>query len=228
MKDIHGKAIVDYYKKSTQSPLLLHNSYGESEEMPVEVFFREPEDLSELENTAVAACRGSVLDLGAGAGAHALLLQALEFDVTALDNSPGCIETMTLSGMKKVIDQDYKLHTAKYDTILLLMNGIGLAGTLEEVPSFLKKCKQLLNEGGQILVDSSDISYLYEDGLEKPESYYGDIRYQYEYNGQKDDWFNWVYVDPKTLTELVQKTGMKIEILFTDENDQYLAKVNID
>ena len=95
---------------------------GRREEMPVEVFFREPEDLSELENTAIAACRGSVLDLGAGAGAHALLLQALEFDVTALDNSPGCVETMTLSGMNKVVDEDYKKHKSKYDTLLLLMN----------------------------------------------------------------------------------------------------------
>jgi len=225
VKDIHGKAILDYYKKSVQSPLLLHNSYGEPEEMPVEVFFREPEDLSELENTAITACRGSILDLGAGAGAHALFLQALEFDVTALDNSPGCIETMTLSGMNKVVDEDYQKHKSKYDTLLLLMNGIGLAGTLQEVPALLKKCKQLLNEDGQILVDSSDISYLYEDGLEKPESYYGNIRYQYEYNNEKDDWFGWVYVDPDTLTQIVKELGMEIEILFTDENDQYLAKI---
>ncbi|MCV9385717.1 methyltransferase domain-containing protein [Reichenbachiella ulvae] len=225
MKDLHGQAILDYYKKEDASPLLLHNSYGETEEMPVEVFFREHEDFTELENTAIGACYGSILDLGAAAGAHALFLQALKFDVTALDISPGCIDTLRMSGMKKFSNDDYKKHKGKYDTILLLMNGLGLAGKLDQVPALLKHCQSLLKEGGQILADSSDISYLYEDGTPMPDGYFGEVRYQYEYKNQKGDWFDWVYVDQDKLKEITSELGLNMEILFTDENDQYLAKI---
>lgn len=225
MKDLHGQAILDYYKKEPHSPLLLHNSYGEPEEMPVEVFFREHEDFTELENTAISECSGTVLDLGAAAGAHALFLQALEFDVTALDNSPGCIDCLQMSGMKKYVNQDYRKHKGQYDTVLLLMNGLGIAGTLDEVPNLLKQCKKMLNKGGQILLDSSDISYLYEEDIQKPEGYFGEVRYQYEYKNQRGDWFDWVYVDQNKLKEITDSIGLKLEIIFTDENDQYLARI---
>ena len=225
MKDLHGKAILDYYKGDLESTLTLHNSYGEPEEMPVEVFFREQEDFSDLENHAISMCYGKILDVGAGAGAHALFMQALEIDVAAIENSPGCITTLEKSGMKQLFDEDYQTHQGKYDTLLLLMNGLGIAGKLDQVPQFLETCKGMLNEGGQILVDSSDISYLYEDGLQKPEKYFGELSYQYEYKGEKGDWFDWVYVDQKTLTETVNAHGLQIEILFTDDYDQYLARI---
>ncbi|WP_073118603.1 methyltransferase domain-containing protein [Reichenbachiella agariperforans] len=225
MKDLHGQAILDFYKKAPEKPLMLHNSYGEPEEMPIEVFFRENEDFSELENLAITHCRGSILDVGAAAGAHALFMQALDIDVTAIDNSPGCIDTMHMSGMKKLIKEDFWKHKQKYDTLFILMNGLGLAGTLEGLDAFLLHCKSLLNEHGQILIDSSDISYLYEDGLPKPEGYYGNIRYQYEYDGKLGDWFDWVYVDQEKFKEVVASLGMEIEILLTDENDQYLARI---
>ncbi|PIB34774.1 hypothetical protein BFP72_04825 [Reichenbachiella sp. 5M10] len=226
MKDLHGRAILDYYKKETPSPLILHNSYGEPEEMPVEVFFREAEDFSELENCAIAHCYRKVLDLGAGAGAHALLLQALDFEVTALDNSPGCVETMQKSGIQHVIETDYRDHQGKYETILMLMNGLGIAGKLSGVKDLLLYCQSLMTPKGNIIVDSSDISYLYEEeGISKPEGYLGEVRYRYEYKTEQDEWFDWVYVDPETLTQIVHEIGMEIEIIMTDENDQYLAKI---
>lgn len=225
MKDIHGKAIRDYYQNKITGPLILHNSYGEPEEMPVEVFFRDQLDFSTIEHLALMECKGKVLDMGAGAGAHALVLQALGFETYALESSPGCAEVMKNSGVKNVLLEDYRLHIGKYDTLLMLMNGIGLAGTLAELPSFLSKCKKLLNPGGQILFDSSDISYLYEEELQRPAGYFGDIQYQYEYKGEKGDWFNWVYVDPHKFQEIAQAEGFVFEVLTADENDQYLAQL---
>jgi predicted O-methyltransferase YrrM len=225
LNDLHGQAILDFYKGNHESTLLLHNSYGEPEEMPVEVFFREEEDFSTLEHLALIECKGKVLDLGAGAGAHALVLQARGFDVTAIENSSGCAEVMEQSGVEKVVLQDFQKHRAKYDTILVLMNGLGLAGKLKLVPDFLTKCMTLLNPDGQILIDSSDISYLYEDGLDKPSGYYGEVRYSYEYKDQKGEWFDWVYVDQETLKTKVAEAGLTLEILHTDENDQYLARI---
>ncbi|MEQ9303156.1 MAG: SAM-dependent methyltransferase, partial [Marinoscillum sp.] len=109
-----------------------------------------------------------------------------------------------------------------------LMNGLGIAGKLSGVTKTLQKCKTLIKSNGQILVDSSDISYLYEDGnILKPQGYYGDLQYRYEYRGNKGDWFDWVYVDSATLHEEVKKVGMNMEVLTTDENDQYLALITL-
>lgn len=226
MKDIHGKAITDYYQGKAKDPLILHNSYGEPEEMPVEVFFRDQLDFTTLEHLAIMECRGKVLDIGAGAGAHALVLQSLGHEVFAMENSPGCVEVMKQSGVERVLFEEYQKHTGKYDTLLLLMNGLGIAGTLDGISPFLQKCRSLLNTNGRLLLDSSDISYLYEDGLQRPQRYYGEVRYQYEYQGKKSDWFDWVYVDQNAFSEIVKKEGLQMEILMTDENDQYLAMLS--
>ena len=126
-----------------------------------------------------------------------------------------------------VILEDYKVHDGKYDTLLLLMNGIGIAGTLNEIPEFLNSCKRLLNPGGQIILDSSDIKYLYEDNpdIEVPYPYYGDIQYQYEYKSHKGEWFDWVYADRDMLGQIVADADMNMEIITEDEFDQYLAKI---
>ena len=223
MKDIHGQAILDYYKGDLGASLLIHNNYDEPEEMPVEVFFREEMDFSVIENLALIECKGKVLDLGAGAGAHSLVLQNRRFDVTALENSAGCIQVLQQSGVNKCIKADFSAHHAKYDTVLAMMNGIGLAGTLEKVPNFLTKCMSLLHENGQLLIDSSDISYLYEEGVKQPSGYYGEVRYQYEYKGAKGQWFDWIYVDQEKLTEIVKDLGLSLELLHSDETEQYLC-----
>lgn len=223
--DVHGKAIRDYYQRKFSGPLLLHNSYGEPEEMPVEVFFRDKLDFTTLEHLALMECTGKVLDIGAGAGAFSLELQGLGFEVFALENSPGCVEVLKQSGIKNVISEDYRYHSGQYDTLVLQMNGLGIAGTIREIPAFLKTCRALLKPKGQILVDSSDIQYLYEDAPLPPTGYYGEVRYSYEYQSEKGDWFNWVYVDPKTLAPIVSSAGMHLDILHQDENDQYLARI---
>lgn len=225
MNDIHGEAIMDYYRHGSADDLLLHNSYGDPEEMPVEVFFRDQLDFSTLEHLALIECEGVILDLGAGAGAHSLALQGLGKDVTALDNSPGCCEVMRMSGVEKVIESHYLKHRAQYDTLLMLMNGLGIVGKLKELPEFFAYAATLIRPGGQILVDSSDISYLYEDGLPKPSGYFGEINYAYEYKGKRGNWFDWLYVDQEELAEACAASNLQVEILLTDENDQYLARI---
>jgi precorrin-6B methylase 2 len=224
MRDIHGKAILDYYKGDEDATLLLHTSYGEAEEMPVEVFFREEIDLSTLEHLALIECKGKTLDLGAGAGAHSLILQSRGFEVYALETSPGCLEVMQKSGVNHCIKQDFRTYKGQYDTVLVLMNGLGLAGKLENIPAFLDKCMSLLKPDGQLLIDSSDISYLYDD-IPRPKGYFGEVSYQYEYQGEKSEWFDWVYVDQNTLEEIVSGMDLSLEILITEDTEQYLARI---
>ncbi|WP_221409102.1 class I SAM-dependent methyltransferase [Reichenbachiella versicolor] len=222
MKDIHGQAIKDYYR-GEESPLLLYNSYGEPEEMPVEVFFRDEHDFTYLEHLAISACEGKILDLGAGAGTHSLFLQALGYDVEAVDNSLGCATIMRDQGIKNVIHDNYQNITKKYDTILMLMNGIGIAGKLNNIPELIEKCFNMLEPDGKIIFDSSDITYLYDSETPRPEHYYGEIRYQYEYKGEKSNWFDWVYVDSGKIQEICNRMNLSCEILTKGDDDQYLG-----
>lgn len=223
--DIFGKALIDFYKKGHHDTLWLHNSYDEPEEMPVDIFFRTEPEMPELELEALQLCKGKVLDIGAGVGSHALYLQQRDFDVTAIDISTGAVQIMQQRGVKQVVEQDFFKLTETYDTLLLLMNGIGLSGTMDGFIQFLAKAKMLLNEQGQLIFDSSDISYLYDDLPKPANKYFGEISYQYEYQGQKGAWFNWLYIDQQTLINTCAAHGWNCEIIAEDDRDQYLARL---
>ncbi|MFA6275428.1 MAG: methyltransferase domain-containing protein [Pedobacter sp.] len=225
--DVFGNALTDYYKKGKAEILWLHNSYDEPEEMPVDIFFREFEEMPDLEHKALTLCYGKVLDVGAGVGSHALFLQEAGADVTAIDISIDAVKLMQQRGIKKAIVQDVFTSIEKYDTLLLLMNGIGLTGTIAGFIDFLEKAKTLINPDGQLLFDSSDIAYLYTE-LPKPESkYYGEVSYCYEYKKQKGNWFNWLYLDQETLIRTANENGWESEIVFDDGEDQYLARLTL-
>ena len=101
---------------------------------------------------------------------------------------------MRSRGFKNVVnDSLYNKSLKKYDTLLLLMNGFGLAGTVQNIPRFLGMLKGLLNEGGKVLVDSSDVAYMKNELSQ--EGYYGEIQFCYEYKHILGEWFNWLYMD---------------------------------
>ncbi|MGI4021858.1 MAG: class I SAM-dependent methyltransferase [Janthinobacterium lividum] len=226
--DIYGQALQDFYNQQSVEKLWLNNNYGEPEEMPVEVFFRGETEMPEAELLALQLCRGKVLDIGAGAGSHALVLQDRNFEVSALEISPGAAELMKKRGVKTVLQQDiFQYKTEKFNTLLLLMNGIGLTQNLAGLDHFLQHAKQLLLPGGQLIFDSSDITYLYENLPLPKNNYFGEISYQYEYRNQQGNWFNWLYIDQKTLLKTASKNGWKCEIVYEDEMDLYLARLII-
>lgn len=225
MSDVFGKALYDHFKKVKGSRLFIHNKYGPKEEMPLDVYFRTEIEMPELELIALGKCYGKILDIGAGAGSHALFLQDLGTDVTAIDISCGAVQIMTERGVAQVFEQDIFTYSyQKFDTLLLLMNGIGLCGNIQQLRVFLQHTKTLLNPGGQLLFDSSDIAYLYEGELPAG-GYYGELWYQYGYKGQKTDWFQWLYIDQDTLIAVAHEEGWAIDIVYEDDMDQYLAKL---
>ncbi|MFD2163447.1 class I SAM-dependent methyltransferase [Paradesertivirga mongoliensis] len=221
-------ALSDQFNNDAADVLWLHNTYGGPEEMPVDVFFRDPEDMPEMELYALSLCKGKILDVGAGVGSHALVLQKAGLDVTALDISKTACDISKLRGLSQVINLDIFSHDSqKYDTILMLMNGIGLAGRLERLPALLEHCQLLLNKGGQILFDSSDISYLYDDVPFPDNKYFGELSYKYQYKGISGDWFNWLYVDKQTLEIYAAESGFKFQLLMEDDMDQYLGRLSV-
>jgi 2-polyprenyl-3-methyl-5-hydroxy-6-metoxy-1,4-benzoquinol methylase len=197
--------------------------------MPIDVFFRKPKDFQPMESYALSLCRGHVLDIGAGAGAHALYLQSKHFKVTALEISSTAVEIMKKRGLKSVVQADiFSFDEAKYDTLLLMMNGIGIAGSIEGLNKLLVKLKALLNPGGTIIFDSSDISYLYQDHPLPIAKYFGEISYRYVYKSQKGPWFDWLYIDQQKMNEIAINNGLTLEVLCEDDSDQYLALLRLE
>ncbi|MDB5061709.1 MAG: methyltransferase [Mucilaginibacter sp.] len=226
VKDIFGKALYDFFKGVKGNKLWIHNKYGPKEEMPLDVYFRIGDEMPDMELLAIERCYGKILDIGAGAGSHALILQQSGLLVTALDISGLAVNIMKERGVTNAVEGDiYNYRPEKYDTLLLMMNGIGLTGTIQQFRLFLRHANQLLNQGGQLLFDSSDIAYLYNYNIPVGDNYYGEIAYQYAYKGQKTDWFKWLYIDKNQLIATANAEGWTVEILLEDDMDQYLARL---
>lgn len=226
MNDVLGQALYDYQTRASPGKLWIHNKYGPKEEMPVSVYFRRPPNLPHQELIALQKCQGKVLDIGAGAGTHVLLLQQKGVEATALEISPKAAEVMKLRGVKSIVRKDiFKFKENTFDTLLLLMNGIGLTGNINRLRKFFRNVKKLLKPAGQMIFDSSDVAYLYDGKLPQTENYYGEIMYRYEYKKQKTDWFTWLYIDKNKLTQIAKEEGWETEILYENEFDQYLARL---
>ncbi|ATP58442.1 SAM-dependent methyltransferase [Pedobacter ginsengisoli] len=226
--DVFGEALKDQFTKPPAETLWVHNSYDEPEEMPVDVYFRGEDEMPELELTALAMCKGKVLDVGAGVGSHALILQKRGFNVTGMDISTPAVAIMKQRGLKQAIEGNiltYKEDT--YDTLLFMMNGIGLTGSIAGLKAFLQHVKGLINPDGQLVFDSSDLSYLYQEIPFPLNGYYGEVSFRYEYKSIKGNWFKWVYVDQKTLIDIARQSGWDAEIVFEDDHDQYLARLTL-
>lgn len=234
MADVFGKALQDYQKGQYTEDIKTYSSLDEEDVIPVPYLFRTFAEMPKIEQKALQLARGKVLDIGAGAGSHALYLQNKGLDVTALDSSEGCIEVCQERGVKSTVCSpilDYS--DEKYDTLLLLMNGIGLAGQLKNLSDFFQHLASLLRPKGQILLDSSDIIYMFEqdeDGgywIPNDGTYYGEVQFEMEYKGQKSEPFDWVYVDFDTLQNACESNGLDCELVISGEHFDYLAKLTL-
>jgi len=228
MKDILGQAIMDYYGYERDQILWVHDTHGPKVEMPIATYFRNEDKMPELELKALELCKGRILDIGAGAGSHALALEDRAMEVYAIEISPMAAEVMRQRGVTNAIEGNiFNYKAEKFDTLLLLMNGIGLTANVAGLRRFLQHAKTLLRPNGQLIFDSSDVAYLYEDeGIPVLDHYYGEVKCRYEYKKQKSEWFTWLYIDQETLRLIALDEGFDMEVIFVDESEQYLARLS--
>ena len=229
-KDPMGRAIADYFKTQKASKLRVFSPMFEEDEIPLTILFRSYESMPKIERKALDMAKGRVLDVGAGAGCHSLVLQERGLDVTAIDISPLSVETMKERGIKKVLEQNFFTLEGQFDTILMLMNGIGIVGTLERLPEFFNRLDKILAPGGQVLCDSSDISYVFEDeegmiDIPNEMNYYGEHSFQMRYKDTIGEPFNWLYIDADTLREKAGRSGYAVEVVAEGEHYDYLARI---
>ena len=233
-KDPMGAAIADYFTKGRAAKLRVFSSQFDEDEIPAEQLFRTFDEMPVLEQEALRRATGKILDCGAGSGCHALALQDMGKQVEAIDISPLSVETMQKRGVRQaycvnLFDEHY---LQKFDTILMLMNGSGIIGKLENMSTFFAKMKQLLNPGGCIYMDSSDLRYLFEDEdgsflIDLAGGYYGEIDFRMQYKQVKGEPFDWLYVDFQTLSYYATENGFKAELVKEGEHYDYLACLKI-
>ena len=225
-----GRAIADYWKTGTADRLRVFSPMFEEDEIPLQTLFRKYEDMPEIERKALDMAKGKTLDVGAGAGCHSLVLQEKGIDVTAIDISPLSVETMKERGVKKVFEQDFFLLEGQFDTILMLMNGIGIVGTLERMSEFFRQLDKILAPRGQVLCDSSDISYVFEDEngmiiIPNEMDYYGEHTFRMQYKDIVGESFDWLYIDADTLRQKADRCGYVVEVVAEGDHYDYLAKI---
>lgn len=232
--ELMGQAIKDYFEGKDTEDLWNETSISEKDRLPIDYLFRSYQDMPLIEQKALQACRGTVLDIGSGAGSHSLYLQAQKVDVTALDASRSSIEVCQQRGIEKTICSSFwDYDSTRFDTLLLLMNGTGLFEKLDKVPEALEHLKKLLNPKGQILIDSSDLQYMYEADeqgrIQVPAflNYYGELECVLHYQGYSSAPYYWLYLAPATFESLANEAGFKFEIIQRGENFDYLARLSL-
>jgi SAM-dependent methyltransferase len=229
----HGAALLDYFKGETSAEVVVHGDDGETETVPMQVFFRGPADFSALEEAALDLCRGRVLDAGAGSGCHSLVLQDQGLSVCAIDIAPEAVEVMRKRGVSHARCVDiFSFEAEPFDTILLMMNGIGVVGDLAGLDRFLAMVGRLLTPNGQILLDSYDPGWSEDpekggspEKSSRPGRYAGEMRFQLEYKGAMGPPLEWLFVDAETLADHAGRAGWSCEVIWQEEEGHYLARL---
>lgn len=232
MKDLFGTAILDYQTNNSPEDISTETTISEADAMEVSYLFRSYKEMPKLEQKALQLSRGKILDVGCGAGSHSLYLQEKGLEVTSIDISENAIKACALRGVQNaqvqnVLDSN---SNEKFDTILLLMNGTGIFGTLDQTSKYLQKLKSLLAPNGQILIDSSDIIYMFdedEDGSKwvSADGYYGELTFTISYKNQTEEAFPWLYLDYNTLQNAAHANGLECELILEGEHFDYLARL---
>jgi SAM-dependent methyltransferase len=231
--DPMGRAIYEYHKFGKAEDVVVHSSMFDDDVIPIETLFRGLVEMPAIERVALEAAYGDILDVGAGSGCHSLALKGLGKKAVAVDISPLSVQVMKERGVDARLVNFYdKSFTETFDTVLMLMNGTGIIGNLDNIGNFFARLKQILKPGGCLLIDSSDLRYLFEeeDGslmIDLADDYYGQVDFQMQYKDDIGEPFDWLYLDFNTLAYYAEENGFKAEIIAEGEYYDYLAKLTV-
>lgn len=227
-----GRACLDFFNGKKNIDIIVKSDTVEDDVLPVDYLFRSYEQMPLLEKIALKHVQGRILDVGAAVGSHALYLQKQNHNVFANEYSPLACQVMKQRGVKNIICQDfYSLDTSvKYDTVLMLMNGFGIAKRIDNLTVFFNKIKDLLAPQGALIVDSSDLRYLYEDEdgsmtIDLNNHYYGEVKFLMQYKEYTGQWFDWIYIDLELLEFYANQHGLKTELIKKGNHYDYLVKI---
>ncbi len=231
-----GAALLDFHHGETDAEIVVISDLWEDEPTPVAVYYRPVgQALPALERGALALCRGRVLDLGAGAGRHALELQAAGHDVVAVDPLPEAVEIMRDRGVADARRGDLgAVAGERFDTVLMLMNGLGVVGNLHGLGRLFEDLPRVLNPGGRLVCDSADLAAVLGDEspdildeLLRPDAYLGEVEFSLRYGSLEGPRYPWIFVDPNTLEIIANAAGLEVEITGRGGRGSYTAVVTV-
>ncbi|MBT8479844.1 MAG: methyltransferase domain-containing protein [Gemmatimonadetes bacterium] len=229
----HARALLAFAAGQADAQLLVVDDLGDSDVLPAQWFFRGVEAFPALERLALDLCEGRVLDLGAGAGCHSLVLQERGHPVCAVEILPELVDLLRRRGIRDARGGSvFQPPAGRWDTLLMLMNGWGLPETLAGLERFLGEADRLVTPGGRIIADSTDMrrfaaGWRSEAGtrlaLREDGRYVGEIQFQLEFAGGRGAPFSQLYVDPDTLSAVAERAGWNVEIAARGENGAFLS-----
>lgn len=230
MKDVFGSALLDYQLGRYTEDIVTSTSISVKDLLPLPYLFRNLKEMPVLEQEALSLCRGRILDVGCGAGSHSLELKKKGLEVISIDISEGAIKTCKLRGLDKAYVNDIHEMSGEFDTILMLMNGSGLLGNLKTLENSLVHLKSILSPSGQVLIDSSDIKYMYQQQngdyiMESSDNYYGELDFHIYYKGESQS-FPWMYLDFGRLKKACIAVGLSCQMIKKGPHYDYLAKLS--
>jgi SAM-dependent methyltransferase len=228
-----GKALLAFFGGDPTTELNVRRDDGFVTALPMSYFFRAPNELTPIENTAIDGCVGRVLDVGAGSGLHGLILDKKGFRVTSIDIDPGAVDVMKRRGLVDVHCVDvFSFQDGPFDTLLMLGHGIGMVETIDGLDRFLDYVKGLTTDSGQILLDSLDVrvtdkasDLAYHEANRREGRYIGEIRMQFEFQGETGPYCGWLQVDAETLSAHAHSKGWTCEVVLQEASGNYLARI---
>lgn len=229
-----AEALAAYAGGETDVELRLRSSLGEDEALPVGFFFRTPDELMDFERYALDLCRGRVLDLGAGAGPHTLALQSIGRRVVAVEGSADVARLLRARGATHVVHADFRYWWRPgFDTVLMLMNGLGPVGTLSGLDRFLAHAPRFLAPGGRLLVDGAEAAPSPSSRVARAASwppageYPGEAWIELSHAGRVGRPFRELYIDPETLARHAAHAGWRLDVVFEGGDGAYLARLTM-
>lgn len=231
-----GAALLDFHRGDTAAEIMVMSDLWEDETTPVAAYYRPDEQaLPDLETVALGLCRGRVLDLGAGAGRHAIELQRRGHDVVAVDPLPEAVEIMKDRGVRNARQGDQSAVAGeRFDTVLMLMHGLGVVGNLHGLGRLFEGLPKMLNPGGRLVCDSADLAAVLGDEspdvleeLLNPNSYLGEVEFSLRYGSLEGPRYPWIFIDPDTLEIIATAAGLAIEISSEGVRGSYVAVLTV-
>jgi hypothetical protein len=213
-----GRALAAYAAGNDGATVVVHVEDEPPDPLPVSYFFREPSAMGAVDRAALELARGVVLDVGACAGAHSVPLVERGLSVTALDVITEAVDILRDRGVVGARVQSVWTFEAstRFDTILALMNGTSVAGTLAGLVPLLERLRGLIASDGQLLIDSTQL----EEDLEGA----AELHYQLEYDGERGPPFPQLFVGEAELERAARGAGWFTEVVEREES-RYLARL---
>jgi len=219
-QDLFGQVLMDFAAGRAEEYYLRRDD-NTVERDSTSRYFRSWEKLPAHQRCLLNHAYGRVLDIGAGAGQHTLALQNRSLEVVAIDASPGAIEVCRARGVKSayLMDaHDLQFDPASFDTVLLLGNNLGIAGTPDGLRTLLRRLHEIVRPGGQILADINDNTATHDPGHLRYQRwnvsrgrYPGAIGQRIEYDGKCGPQFNWLLTNFSDLRAILMETGWRVK-----------------